>query len=182
MELIEVIKYFGKFPLKAGVLNKFKRDDDKTPGYLDLKAYFTAMDPHSLIPSIEDFFVQQDDKQLGDNIKSIGGWFMLLEPAGIHALALNDARLRDSWFTLQVTIAHGLNGRANDQFGEFVQQDKGLELMMRLHDFMLADDKTFCPEKRWLDNPFQIDPVEPFLLFGCKGWQLTINRNYRAIL
>lgn len=182
MELTETIKYFAKFPKKEGVLNKFKRDDDKTVGYLDLKSYITAMDQHSLIPEIEDLFVQVDDKQLGDNIKSINGWFMLIEPAGIHALALNDARLRDTWFTLQITIARGLNARANDQFGEFMQQDNGLNLMMRMHDYMLMDDKQLLADKRWLDNPFQIDPIEPFLLFGCKGWQMTVNRNYRAIL
>ena len=182
MELIEVIKYFGKFPTKEGVLKGFKRDDDKTPGYLDLKSYFTTMDPHSLVPEIDDFFVFANDKDLGDNIKSVSGWFMLLEPAGIQAQVLDDVRNRDALFTIQITIAKGINQRASDQFGEFVQQDKGLELMKRMQSIMQADDRNLCANKRWLDNAYQINPIEPYLLFQCKGWEMTINRNYSSML
>jgi len=182
MEHISIIKNFAKFPLKAGVLKNFKATDINVDGYSDLAAYFEAMDPHSLIPEIEEFIVTQNDKTLSDKVHSVKGWFMLLETSGIAVGAMNDARVRDSKIAVQVTIAHHWDGRSLNAMGEALLSDKALSLQNQLIGLLKSDDKEQCANKRWLDDPYQLDTVEPLLLFESIGWQLTLTRNYTSLL
>jgi hypothetical protein len=182
MEHIDIIKYFAKFPLKAGVLKNFKVDGTDIEGYTALVDYITNLTPHSVIPTITDFIITQNDKTLSDRLRSINGWFMLIETGGISVGSFNDARVRDSKFSIQITIAHHWDGRTLDTISEALLSDKALSLQNTLISELKKDDAELCASKRWLDNPYQLEPIEPFLLFESIGWQLTITRNYNSLL
>jgi hypothetical protein len=182
MEYINIIKYFAKYPLKAGVIKNFKRTDNKVTGYTDLLAYFTALDPHSLLPDITDYVISSDESELADKIKNIDGWFLMVEPGGISGGELNNARVRDSKYIIQVTIGHHKDERSSDDIVSALISDKGLSLANQLITYLKADDKDLCPYSRWCDNPFQLDPIEPYLLYQSIGWQLTLTRTYNRLL
>jgi len=171
MEHINIIKYFGKYPLKAGVLNNFKRDDNKVAGYTDLLAYFTALTPHSLIPDITEYVITTNESELGAKIKEIEGWFLMVEPGSIAPDELNNARVSNTRHTIQVTVGFHKDYRSLDTMASALISDKGLTIMKTLIDYLKTDDKEVCPSARWCDVPFQLDPVEPYLLYQSIGWQ-----------
>jgi hypothetical protein len=182
MEQIEIIKYFAKYPLKAGVIKNFARNDNVIPGYTDLLNYCTALDPHSLIPDLADYVVSTDESELSAKIKNIDGYFLMVEVGGINGGAKNNVKVRDSQFTIQLTIGHHKDMRSLDDMAAALISDKCLTLTDQLLTFLETDDRNLCASKRWLDNPIQLDPIAPFLLFQSIGWQLTLTRNYNNLL
>jgi len=179
---IDIIKYFARYPLLEGVVKNFAREDDTIPGYADLKAYISAMDPNSLIPELTDFVVYTNDKKLAESIAGIDGYFLLVEPGGIGGGPMNEVRVRDSKMTVQLTIASHWTGSEMDSMGEMLQSSRAFEIMTTLINFLKKDDRENCPVQRWLDNPFQLDPIDPFWLCESIGWQLVINVNYMNLL
>lgn len=181
MTHIDVIKYFAKYPLLTGVLKNFV-SNNSTEEYTSLRAYFEAMPEHSLIADIQHYVIGEKEEALSKAISSLDGWFMLVENGGINVGALNQVRTRESQLSVQVTIACHWTAKTLDPMAEALTRDKGLQLIFALINMMKTEDREQCPVSRWLDSPFQIDPVEPYLLFQSIGWQLTLNRTYSSLL
>lgn len=181
MEIIDIIKYFAKFPSRANIDNWFASPDAAIPGYSDLQDYINAL-PDPLIPDITDFIVGMDEEKIANRIRSIDGFFMYVEYGNIRASQLDNYRKRSTDFNLAVIIACHYNSRNIDNMAEALVMDNALTYMMQLAEQMKTDDALVCGNKRLLDGPLTFTPIPPFLLYQSYGWELSFSKTNNLLL
>ena len=181
MELVDTVKYFAKFPLRSGVLKCFADDNSTVPGYSDLKNYITALPQNGLFPDIKNFIISIDEKKISDQIKSMDGFFMYLEYAGIIGTALDNLRNRDVDFKWAIIIGYNWNGRSNDSMAEILIMDRIIEIINQIAIIIKQDDAQTCANKRLLDSAFNLTPIPPYLLYQNHGWELSFSKRTKIM-
>ena len=174
--LIDLIKYFAKFPDRPGVLKLFSRTTERITGYDTLKNYITAL-PAALNPEIKDFIVSTDETVVSQRIRNAASFFMLLEYAGLASTAPNRAYIRESAFNLSVIIAHTNNKPGYDIVEEQLIMDQALETVTKIAKQMEVDNQDMCSNRRFMPGSVSIQPIEPAMLYGCIGWSLTMTKS-----
>ena len=79
--ILELLKYFAKYPTKAGVLNLFKQGESTLSGYADLLSFVNALPANSVMPDIENYVVASDidsTKQLVSEFVGVPTYLMRL--------------------------------------------------------------------------------------------------------
>ena len=181
MEILDAIKYFAKFPARAGVEKCFSSPDAAIPGYSDLQTYISSL-PDPLMPDIGDFIFGMDEEKIAERIRNIEGYFMYVEYATIKGSSLDQFRKRSTDFNLAIIIGCHYNKRNIDNMGEALVMDKALTYIMQLSEYMKLDDALVCGNKRMLDGPLNIAPIPPFLLYQSYGWELSFSKTNNLLL
>ncbi|MDA3912286.1 MAG: hypothetical protein PF448_13110 [Bacteroidales bacterium] len=173
--VVELLKYFCKFPNRDGVLKNFARSSEKVNGYNDLKTYIQEL-PAAIMPEIKDFIFTSDSDVLKDRVRTASDYFMLLEYGQIVQSGQNKMKVRETEWLVSLTIAHQANGRNHDGFEEALLSNQALNIVRDLIQRIDADDSNTCASGRLLDKPISISPVEPYLLYNSYGWVLTFKK------
>lgn len=175
MEVIDVIKYFAKFPEKEGVIKNFLRSDGGEV-YNELKQYVTDL-PDPLMPLLKDFVVSSREEEVAERIKNIDNYFLFLEYGPIIAAVPNVVRLRKIDFSLSVHVCYHDNSKNVDWMEEAIIMDNCLEMAFALARQMIADDNEICPQTRFVESSLSFAPVEPALLYQSVGWSLSFKKS-----
>lgn len=181
MEIIDVVKYFAKFPQKQGVLKNFTRTTEKLDGYNDLRQYIQAL-PDPLMPDITELVFSTDEKAVGDRIRNIDNYFMYLEYGPIVGDYPDRVRLRKVSFSLAVYVCYHADGRNIDSMEEALIMDNCLQKVFQLAKYMIADDNQLTPHTRFAESVLNFSPVEPLLMYQSIGWGLTFKKADNLIL
>ncbi|MBV5334181.1 MAG: hypothetical protein JZU49_00055 [Sulfuricurvum sp.] len=175
MELIDVVKYFAKFPNRAGVLKNFKRSSATSEEYSELKEYITAL-PDPLMPDITELIVSTNEKEVSDRIRNIDNYFMFLEYGQLQGDFPDRMRIRKVSFNLAVYVCYHDNGRGIDSMEEAIIMDNCLQKVFQLAKLMIASDNEILIHSRFAESVLNFSPVEPSLMYGSIGWGLTFKK------
>ena len=181
MEITDVIKYFAKFPARAGVLKNFARAAGTIDGYADLKNYITAL-PSPLMPEITELVFSTDEKAVGDRIRNIDNYFMYIEYGPITGEHPDRVRLRRVSFGLAVYVCYHANARNLDSMEEALIMDNCLQKVFDIAAQMITDDNLICPHTRFAESVLNFSPVEPLLMYQSIGWGVTFKKANNLVL
>lgn len=174
--MTNIIKYFGKFPDKAGVLKCFNRDPEKYPGYDDLKDYFTNL-PAGLIPDISDFVFGSDMNVIANRIQGFKDFFLFVEYGEINATAPDNFQNRKTDLLLAITIAHQNNINDLDNIEDIMLTDQCLDLLLQIKNIMLDDDSETCIFEDLLQSDIKIQQLDPVRFYNNLGYVMSIRKN-----
>jgi hypothetical protein len=174
--VIDILKYFAKFPDRDAVLKNFSRSTEKVPGYDALKTYITGL-PDPLMPEINGFIYTSDADKLSEYIRNQKGYYMLIEFGAFAGSDPNNFKSRDIEWLFAITIAHHDNTRNTDSIEEALLADQALVHCINLLEYMKQDDSDlFCANQRFLNTEIDISPIEPMLLLQSYGWVITFKK------
>ena len=182
MELLDTIKYFAKFPKREGILKCFSGNGADLEEYTDFKNFITNLEGNGLMPEIEDFVISINEKEVGNRVKNINGYFLFIEYAGINGSPLNEAKNRSIDFQLAIMVAHHWNRSALDSMSEAIIMDNCLNYLVQISKTMQLDDKLICANRRLMDGAIRFQPVEPELLYQSIGWELSFKKTINNLL
>ena len=174
--LTEIFTYFAKFPLKAGVLKMFNRaDSGRFPSYITLKNQVTNLDPHSLIPEIQDFVFGIDEKSIKDRIEKITGTYLFVDYGNIASLA-DDLKRRTDEILIAITVATPLHTNSLDMVEQILLADQALDHLMSIMAIMRQDSRC-SPFVKQLTFPVEITPFLARELSDSAGWTMVVKKS-----
>lgn len=174
MEVIDVVKYFAKFPNRNGVLKNFKRKSGSAE-YNELRDYITAL-PVPVMPELCELVFSSDAEEVMDRIENIDNYFMFVEYGSITARHPDQVRIRKIDFSLAVYICYHGNDRNMDSMGEAIIMDNCLQKCFDIAAQMISDDNQICPHERFAESAISFSPIEPASMFGSIGWGITFKK------
>jgi len=177
-ELIDIVKYFAKFPDRAGVLKNFSTTASTFTEYDALKSYIEAL-PTALMPAIKDFIFSDSEDELSDRIKNIESYFMLIEWGPI-VIADPEAEARNRYgnWNFAINIAHPCNGKGFDKIEYMLLANNTLGYIKELASLMRADDDEKCEPRRYIESGINIAPIDPYLFNNCVGWSMSFKKTF----
>lgn len=176
--LLDLLKYFAKYPTKAAVLANFARTKtaEAIPGYTDLQVYLDAL-PAALMPEITSFVFSSDEKRVSEKLRNIAGYFMLFEYGPIAISPPDSTRNRDQDWNLAITFGYPQNKAGNDLMSEALIMDKLYSLAFQLKTQMELDNKDLCASTRFAESSINILATEPMLLYENYGVVVSFTKN-----
>ena len=140
--ILELLKYFAKYPTKAGVLNLFKQGESTLSGYADLLSFVNALPANSVMPDIENYVVASDldsTKQLVSEFVGVPTYLMV-DYGEIVSTPNQRNTLQDS-IRLAITVAMRLSD-TSDLIEQSLASSRTLNLINRLRAHMMADERN----------------------------------------
>lgn len=174
MEIIDVVKYFARFPNREGVLKNFKRANGSDE-YNALKTYVTEL-PEPLMPQLSELVFSSNAEEVMARIENMDDYFMFVEYGSLTARQPDLVRIRKISFSLAVYICYHGNGRNMDSMDEAVIMDNCLQKVFDIAAQMISDDNEICPHERFAESAINFSPVEPASMFGSIGWGITFKK------
>jgi len=178
--LLDLIKYFAKYPDKAGVMLLFPRGESSTvPGYSDLKAYMESLPASSVMPEIKYFVVGASlDKTEAfiNNIVSMDKY--LLVDYGEITTNLNQNNVLNDSFALAITVARRMSD-STDLAEQALSMNETLDAINKIRAHILADqDNGVLPLgiKQLISGTHTFIPFDSPRLQSL-GWTLTFSLN-----
>lgn len=178
--ITDIVKYFAKFPAKAGVLKNFEvtlGDAD----YEALRAYCTAL-PNALLPEIKHFIFGTDEAALEAILKNIDSYFMLVLYEVIRSTAPDATRNRKTSQRWSIIIGHPSNTKDTDPVQEIQIMDKCLSLIQSLIALIQHDDAETCGNLRFFDSEINIVPLPKWMLYNCHAWELSFQKTNNLLI
>lgn len=176
--IIDLLKYFAKFPQRDAVLRHFARSTQKVDGYTDLKNYITGL-PAALLPQITGFVTGTNDEWLFRQLKQMSSYWMLLE-FGRMPMSQNKFGVLEGTLDVHVTIGVPLSGENTDMYEETLLQQATLDLHNSIITQMRTDDAEGCLFGRMLEEDYELKPIEPKIMAGSVGWIASYKRKIDA--
>lgn len=171
-----IIVYFAKYPHRDGVLKNFARQNPSGKAEYDaLRAEIEALPP-ALLPGIKDYVVSTNIEVLAEKIRDVKDYFLLVEYGAVQSSRPQKAANRESEFTLAVAVGKPYSKSDTDTMEESLIMDTCLGYLVQIARQMTDDNNNTCPYLQWIEGSITIQPVEPILMFGCLGWQMTVNK------
>jgi len=174
--LLDILKYFAKFPNKAAVLENFTQANNPIIGYTELKDYIESL-PDPLMPELTGFHFSSDEKTIREKLGGIQDYFMLLEYGPIAITPPDTIGSRDQDWSLSVIFGYPQNKAGDDVISESIIMDKLYDLAFRLKNQMILDNKAICPLKRFAQSSINIMPAEPFHFYNNLGVIISFTKN-----
>jgi hypothetical protein len=176
--ILDLVKYFAKFPERDAVLSRFARDAEKYSGYDTLKSDITAM-PSALLPEITGFVTGTNDEWLYNQLQSFDSYWMLLE-FGRMPMRKNNSGVRVGTMDVHLTIGFPVSGLNIDMYEEAIIHQHTLDLMNQVIAQMRNDDAENCYFGRLLEEDYELMPIEPVVMAGSVGWSVSFKRKIDA--
>lgn len=174
MNLIQdTFKYFAKFPLKAGVMKNFQKDSSVYfPLYAELKTAVNALDPHSLIPDLDEYVFGSDLDSVSKRIEQIKGIYLFVDIGNIYDNLLEPMKTEQAEFVIAVTIARKTPAGDLDNIEKILLSDITLGMISALKNQARMDSNSSVFLK-YLTFPADISPWFAEDLFNSIGWTMT---------
>lgn len=175
--ILDIFKYFAKFPLQSGVLKAFITGTSTIDGYSALRTYVSDMDIHSLIPQVTEYLIGSSSEQVRNRMNEAQSIFMLVDYGKISSERDNRQTINDS-FEMAITIAAKLND--SDLVERAIISQNMLNHVSILRAIMEADQSTTS----WLKNIDFSTEVVPFDApdYQALGWTLYFSRKGQDLL
>lgn len=172
MILLDVFKYFAKFPLKRSVQDAFASGKSSFSGYDPIKVYVDEMPEHSLIPSITGFIIGADDEYVLKQLNNTNGIFLFFDYGEVSASRDTRNCIQNSW-VLAITIANKISTDCDTI--EFALNSDQMLSIVRDILVKIESDQIETPWLKELSNSYQLVP------FNVKernsyGWTLLFTR------
>ncbi|MCT4604469.1 MAG: hypothetical protein N4A59_16395 [Marinifilum sp.] len=181
MDVIDSIKYFAQFAPKDAVLKNFERMEgyNDIPGYEELRAYVKELPDHPKMPELKGFVLAgHEEDNLKDHIKSLNGYFLMIEYGILQGSRPDKVGVRDFSFAETIFLVHHGNKKGFDIIQESLIMDECERLSRKLLQQMEADDKEeLCGNTKFLQSALSLVPVDSSRMHGAIGWGLTISKN-----
>jgi len=181
MILADLIKYFSKFVSKTVLMKNFKIETDKFDGYTELKAFFDTLPAIGIVPELTDFIFTLNETKLAERVKTISGYFLLIEYSVVTISAPDNLQNRSSRFNLAVIIGHHYDSKGLDSIAELLIMDKCYAICQTILRQMKVDDSNSCGINRLLDGSIKLAPFEPQLLYESIGWEFSFQKTVNII-
>jgi len=170
--IIDILKYFGKFPAKTAILDIFSRGRSDLPAYAVLKTYFENAPVHSLIPEIEGFLFGENEDSVKTHVGKLHGIYLFVDYGDLSSSRNAKNSIEDD-FQMALTIAMKLP-EAYDQVECAIASEECLKHIITLIQIILDDQKEVSWLKE-LSNNYTIIPFDS-KNFSSYGWTLQMNR------
>ncbi len=180
MEIIDIVKYFARYPKREGVLKNFKRASGSDE-YNGLKTFIADL-PDPLMPDISELIFSSDAEEVMNRIQNIDNYFMFIEYGSMTARYPDKVRIRKIDFSLALYICYHGNTRNMDSMDEAIIMDKCLQHCFNIAAKMIADDNEICPHQRFAESDINFSPVEPASMFSSIGWGITFKKANNLVL
>lgn len=183
--IIDLIKYFAKFPAKAGVIDMFRNESSSMPEYASLLSYINALPDTSVFPELECMVIATSldaVKQYVSSFIGINKYLMMDYGEIISTPSGNTESLNDT-MACAITVAMHLSDNA-DIMEQAIASAVTLDLANRLRAHMMADSNQ--KELGYFVNNI-IDGQHTLVPFEGKeiqsiGWTLAFRLNATDML
>lgn len=140
--ILDLVKYFAKFPTKEGVQKMFVRGESPLPAYATLLAYVDALPSESVMPDIENYVVASSLEKVKGYISGFRGvqTYLMLDYGEISSIPDEKDSLQDN-MRLAVTVACHLDNNA-DLVEDNIASDITLGIVNRLRAHVMADSRN----------------------------------------
>lgn len=173
--IIDILKYFAKFPEQSALQYLFKNKKSQISGYADLQTYVSEMTEHSLIPSIEGFVFGVTDANVVDRLRTIKQKYMYVEYGQVITSA-NQYSVKDTQMFLAVNVAYRDSSRTVDSIEESLLMEELFKDITDIEAQMIKDDEDACPFAKNIVFPSEKIPIASADFFNSIGWTMIFHR------
>lgn len=170
--IISLLKYFARYPKKAGVLSMFANGSSRFPQYAELMKYINNL-PDPLIPELENLVFGQSYEYVKKRVDNIIGNYLFIDFG--EFTSSRDARnsITDQQ-KIAATVAMKLTDSA-DMVEVAIASDSTLSLLASLRKELIKDSRS--NELSWLEKISDSQDIIPFVSpeFKSIGWTLMFN-------
>lgn len=181
--ITDIIKYFSKYPERAGVLHMFVNSTSDMAGYNALKAYVQDLPEHGVIPDIQYMAVGQSMESLTGFLNSITGCvtYLLVDFGEINSSKNNKNTISDT-MKMAVTVAMRVPD-GMDIIEESIASANTLELTNRLRAHLMRDSRDKVLGS-WFDLFDGRHDLVPFVTKELQsiGWTIMFNASATDML
>lgn len=167
--ILDVFKYYARFPKRDGVLSAFNNGSSSLPAYAQLKTYVESLPEQGILPEIEHLVFGQSLDEVRARIDSITGTYLFVDFGEFNS----NRDQRNSILDVQklaVTVATK-TPTAFDLVEESIISDSTLLLINKLRAHLIADSEKY-EWLRFLSNKHDIMPFVAPELGESIGWTL----------
>lgn len=171
--ILDLFKYFAKFPHRPGVLTIFNNGESTFPKYADLLTELKSIPGVGLIPEIESYVFGQSFEKVKKRIDSLSGTFLFVDFGEFSSVRDQRSSISDSQ-KLAVTIAMKVPA-SSDLVEEAIFADKTLSLINILRARLIDDSKKISAP--WLNRLSDSHDIIPFLSpeLASLGWTIRFD-------
>lgn len=170
--ILSLLKYFARYPQKAGVLSMFANGESLLPGYADLIAHIKNL-PDPLIPQIESYVFGQSHDTVKKRVDTITGIYLFVDFGEFSSS--RDARnsILDTQ-KIAVTIATKLSDTA-DMVEEAIASNLTLQILSKLRRHLISDAESRTVP--WMETMSSNHDIIPFVSpeFKSIGWTIMFD-------
>lgn len=177
-----LIRYFAKYPSKAGMLKHFVREVEKYSGYSDLKDYINTLPDESILPELETLIISTNETVIENNIKTIQQYFLMIEYGVIPTGEPNRGGVRESRLHLSLILGRRHETNNLGMFEEVIEMDKMLGMITQIINQMVADSRDCNILKGFGESAITMSPIEPAKLYNCYGWWASFEKVSRTMI
>ena len=171
--ILNLFKYFAKFPDRSGVLTIFNNGESSLSGYAALKAEIDSNPSPSLIPDIQHYVFGQSFGGVKKRIDSISGTFLFVDFGEFSSIRDQRNSIHDIQ-KLAVTVAMKVPA-SSDLVEEAIISENTLKLINILRACLMDDSlKIDAP---WLKRLSDTHDIIPFVApeLSSLGWSMRFD-------
>lgn len=182
--ILDLIKYFARYPSKAGVLKIFVRGESALPEYASLLNYIKTLPEQSLMPEIENYVVASSLDKVKGYVSNFRGvkTFLMLDYGEISSVPDSRDSMQDN-MGLAITVACHLDNNA-DLVEDNIASDITLAIANRLRAQVMVDSRNQALGhgiKDIIAGAHKIMPFESKELQSV-GWTIAFSMNATDLL
>lgn len=170
--ILSLLKYFAKYPQKAGVLSMFANGESILPDYVGLITYIKNL-PDPLIPELESYVFGQSHDTVKKRVDTIAGTYLFVDFG--EFTSHRDARnsITDTQ-KLAVTVATKISDTA-DMVEEAIASNITLIVLSRLRRHLISDAAS--GDITWMEAMSSNHDIIPFVSpeFKSIGWTIMFD-------
>lgn len=171
--ILDIFKYFAKFPNKEGVKAMATMGSSSMAGYSELITWIDGLPDPGLIPDLKNYVYGQSFEELKSRIDSLFGSWLFVDYGEFSTTdSGNSMRTTEK---IAVTIACKMN-TTSDQLEKMLVAEFTLEMLRNLYARLIADaehDDLFFSSRENILN----SDIVPFVAseLNSVGWTLMID-------
>ena len=181
--ILDLLKYFAKYPQKEGVQALFVKGSSDIPGYAELLAIFNALPTECIMPEIGYLVYGQSFDGVKDYLAKLIGSpvYLLVDFGEISSNRDNRNSLQDTQ-KMALTVAMCMPD-SPDLIEETLASEITLQLTNKLRAHMMADDETKTLGT-WMNLIRGSHQLAPFVAKELKsiGWTILFNTSATDML
>jgi hypothetical protein len=167
--ILELLKYFARFPKKEGVVSMFTNGSSNFYQYAELLKHIIDL-PEPIIPELENFVFGQSYDYVKKRVDNITGNYLFVDFGEFTSSrdACNSMLDRQK---LAATIAMKVSDAA-DMVETAIASEITLSLLAKLRQRLILDSRS--EELSWLDKVSESHDIIPFVSseFKSIGWTM----------
>jgi hypothetical protein len=174
--ILDIFKYFAKFPDHIKVMANFANRNSKFPGYTDFYNAVNSLTVKNLMPEIKDFIVSISDEKVLAKMRNMNDYFLYIEYGDVSETLQVAGIIRDEQIKLAITVGYKYSDTNNDYIEESLAMNECLKKIKAIETVMNDDNAGVCPFKKYIIFPATTLPIDPSRMGGCLGWVSTFTR------